>query len=228
MQGSVKIKNRKRLLSHQGDDSFMNLLKLAGLFKAISSGGNIVIYYSGHCSRRGPGTSTITFRDGNWRYEEDGVERAGPPYLIVSDAERIYGEEIYAILKESRIERIITMVFDTCNVGTFFENVIKFLYVYRARDDGGSEAPSQDEARGSRTQIIFVAATRFGENAGTFREKNKENGAVTVLMDEFFKVRGASRSAQALVEKLYNVCHTRQKPRIYSLFPIDGDFELLP
>lgn len=51
---------------------------------------------SGHCSRRGPGTSSmsstccllpslligivaITFRDGNWRYEEDGVERAGPP-----------------------------------------------------------------------------------------------------------------------------------------------------
>ncbi|KIO32918.1 hypothetical protein M407DRAFT_90580 [Tulasnella calospora MUT 4182] len=206
---------------------------LAGFSKVISSGNNVVIYYSGHCSRRGPGTSTITpktYKDRNRRYEENGVERAGPPYIIASDAQRIYGYELYAIIKQSRVERTITMVFDTCNVGTFFENVIEFRYVYRAIDDGGSETQSRSEGNASRTQIIFVAATQFGEGAGTFLEKDtkKENGAVTLLMDEFFKARGASRSAQALVERLYSVCHTRQKPQIYSLFPIVGDFELLP
>ncbi|KAG8934959.1 hypothetical protein FRC01_011764 [Tulasnella sp. 417] len=210
--------------------------KLAGLSEVVSSGGNAVIYYSGHAARRGPGQSKATFNGQRWTYVEDGVLFAGPPYLISGNysgrCERIYGRDFHAVIKKMPLGRTITMVFDACHISTFFGPAIDFSYVYKANADGGSEAPSQGKARGSQTQIIFVAAAQFGELARTFKQKDnpdEQNGAVTVLMDEFFQARRGPRTAQALVDKLYGGCYKRnQRPQIYSLFPVVGNFEILP
>ncbi|KAG9048399.1 hypothetical protein FS837_012972 [Tulasnella sp. UAMH 9824] len=203
---------------------------LAGLLEVIGSGGNAVIYYAGHAARRGAGKSTILEEER--KYIEDGIGFAGPPYLITSDGARIYGEEFYAVIKKTPLGRTITMVFDACHIGTFFEGVIAFPHVYRAHVDVEFKAPSQPEVRGPQAQLIFVAAAHFGEGARTFKQGNdseEENGAVTVLMDKFFAAPLASRSAQVLVERLFKNCYEQQqRPRIYSLLPIVGDFELLP
>lgn len=203
---------------------------LAGLLEVVSSGGNAVIYFSGHAARRGAGQSTILKNERI--YIENGVGFAGPPYLIASDGNRIYGEEFYAVIKKTPVGRTITMVFDACHIATFFEGVIAFPHVYRAEADEEFKAPSQGEARSPQAQLIFVAAAQFGEGARTFRlekDSEEEAGAVTVLMDEFFVAPLPSRSAQVLVERLFKGCYKRQqRPRIYSLFPIVGDFELLP
>lgn len=206
-----------------------------GLAKAVGNGGYVVIYYSGHCARRGAGKSTLKFTDGYWRYEEDGVPRAGPPYLISSDCERISGEEVYAALKKGMgVGRNMTiiLIFDTCYVATFFDKIIPFSCVYQARAIGPSTVRPR-KAQGSQTQIVFLAATQFHQEAGTFKDAilKQENGAVTKAMTRFYNNAIANpeapRSAEELVEKLYDDCGARQAPQIQALFPILGDFMIV-
>lgn len=205
---------------------------LGGLAKAVGHGGNVVIYYSGHCARRGAGNSTLTLKDGYWRYEEDGVPQAGPPYLISGDCHRIYGKDVYDAMKKgmgAEPNMTITLIFDTCHAATFFDTVITFPCVYRARAIGGSTVRPR-KAQGSQTQIIFLTATQFHQKAGTFTDAilRRENGAVTKVITQFFNEAiadpEAPRSVEALVEKLYDRCRERQTPEIKALFPILGEF----
>ncbi|KAG8972715.1 hypothetical protein FRC05_009636 [Tulasnella sp. 425] len=195
---------------------------LGGLAKAVGHGGNVVIYYSGHCARRGAGNSTLTLKDGYWRYEEDGVPQAD---LISSDCHRIYGKDVYDAMKKgmgAEPNMTITLIFDTCHAATFFDTVITFPCVYRARAIGGSTVRPR-KAQGSQTQI-------FHQKAGTFTDAilRRENGAVTKVMTQFYNEAiadpEAPRSVEALVEKLYDRCRERQTPEIKALFPILGEF----
>lgn len=203
------------------------------LVEALSLGGSLVVYFSGHCSRRGPGNSTVKFQNGRWVYEEDGARAAGPSYLISSDYQRIYGEDIYAVLSEGQVRNggrkmTIMLIFDTCHAADFFEHVLKFMYIYRAKALGSLKKITPCEPRLGPTQLIFVAATQFDQEAGTFLQKNsdKENGAVTKVMREFLEDPEVPKTVEELVERLYYVCRKRQAPQIRALLP-KPDLELL-
>ncbi|KAG9047768.1 hypothetical protein FS837_001559 [Tulasnella sp. UAMH 9824] len=196
--------------------------------EALSLGGSLVVYYSGHCS-----VVAVTLKNGRWVYEEDGAIAAGPAYLIPSDYQRIYAEDIYAVLSEGQVRNggrkmTIMLIFDTCHAADFFEHVFKFMYTYRVKAIGPLKKITPCEPSLGLTQLIFVAATQFDQEAGTFfqRNSNKQNGAVTKVMREFLEDPEVPKTVEELVKRLHKVCHERQAPEIRALLH-EPNLELL-
>ncbi|KAG8934460.1 hypothetical protein FRC01_002823 [Tulasnella sp. 417] len=228
---------------------------LDGLLEAVKIGRSVVFYYSGHCGPSGRGNSRVILKDGRWEYEEDEAEGAGPPYLLSSEAERIYGEEIEEVLSKGLEQNggrkvTIMLVFDTCHVATFFDHVFEFSSIYRAKEIGGLKEKVPGEPRLGENQLIFIAATEFNQEAGTFKKEansKEQNGAMTKVMAEFLTGNGPNlpsivckvnlptwlladdkvpKTVEGLVERLYRFCKKRQAPQVRSLLP-KPDLKLL-
>ncbi|KIO32923.1 hypothetical protein M407DRAFT_241194 [Tulasnella calospora MUT 4182] len=124
----------------------------------------------------------------------------------------------------------IILSFDTCHVATFFDHVFVLPYVYRAKALGGLEIEPHGGAKLGQNQIIFLASTRFDQEARTW-VPGKEYGAVTFFTYWQFRVLDLNvpRTAKELVERLYSRCHDGgQDPQIRALRPIDdSDLKLL-
>ncbi|KAG8902630.1 hypothetical protein FRC00_000002 [Tulasnella sp. 408] len=173
------------------------------------------------------------------------------PYIVSSDCQRIQGRDVVEALsaglkRNGGRKMTIMLIFDACFAATFFgmkldarslmsllslsvivDNTLVLPYVYRPEALGGLEVEPHDETKYGESQIIFLASTQFHQGAGTFvkGEPPKEHGAVTWLVDDFLK-DNVPKTAENLIEWLYDACKSRQTPQIRALHRIN-DLRLL-
>ncbi|KAG8934961.1 hypothetical protein FRC01_011766, partial [Tulasnella sp. 417] len=153
--------------------------------------------------------------------------------LISSDCQRIDGEDIYAELRRglemNGMRRMnIMLIFDTCYVAKFFDDIFKFPNVYSAKPIDSLETYPSGESILYGSQLTFIAATTFDQAAGTFKRKDtgKQNGAVTKVMKEFLEDPEVPKTVEEMIKRLDTACGKFQAPQILALLA-KPDLELL-
>lgn len=207
---------------------------LEAIRDSSSAGGSGLVYYGGHCENRPNGMSSLNFNrtENVFYYYTEATEhgRTPRPYLVPSDARRLYGDDLLACLPSLQNPNIkYTFVFDACTS----EPLLELSYTY---DETGmhNTAPLCDE----QAQLVAVSAARRGEMAGTITIPGSIPVAYGFLT--FYLLRCLSRrfcfrpSILTLVRYLNRKCamtrpetQLRQHISVASRRPLVGAFKLL-
>ncbi|KAG9048398.1 hypothetical protein FS837_012971 [Tulasnella sp. UAMH 9824] len=207
------------------------------LVEAVSLGGSLVIYSARFNNGR------WEYEGGHAKKEGTKKDEATKPelsYIISGEFEHIYGKDVAKALSAG-LERNgwrkmrIMLIFDTCTAATFFgmkldprslmslltlsaivDDALALPYVYRPEAFGGLKVEPHGEAKYGESQIIFLASTQLHQGAGTFEvgEAKKQYGAVTLVMSQFLQDPKVPKTAEKLIEMLYDACKERQTPQI--------------
>lgn len=208
---------------------------LEAIRDSSSAGGSGLVYYGGHCENRPDGKSFLNFnRTKNaFYYSTQATDPGRTPrsYLIASDAQRLYGDDLLACLPSLQNPNTkYTFVFDACTS----EPLLELGYTY---DETGmhNTASLCDE----QAQLVAVSAARRGETAGTITILGPIPVAYGFLT--YYLLHCLSRrfcfqpSTLTLVRYLNRKCamtkpetQMRQHISVTSRRPLVGAFKLLP
>ncbi|KAG9041084.1 hypothetical protein FS837_012759 [Tulasnella sp. UAMH 9824] len=211
---------------------------LDSLREANSARGSVLIYYGGHCENRPDGTSSLDVDDATessyYCTQPNPPQLRSRSYLIPSDAQRLYGEDILACLPAIQNSDLkCTFVLDACES----EPLLELAYRY---DERGMRGPNPGTAplRYEQGQLVVVSAARRGEPAGTI--VGPESTATYYGFLTYYLLHRLSKpcllppSALCMVMYLNRKSATNPDPQkrqhisITSRRPIVGAFEILP
>lgn len=187
--------------------------------------GSGLVYFGGNVYCGPPGTFVMSPYSVT---EPQNLSEPRSPAFITADGNLISGKELAFSLRDKSKKvkaSTITLVLDTCHAEGFLGDL---PVTYAAHEV--TQAPEAPPGRKRpHSQLVAVAATRIGERAGTIVDRGlaSEKGALTLLLTQYLQ-RYPSSSATTVVKHLYDVCHTRQRPLIRSLYPLKGPLALLP
>lgn len=208
-----------------------NILRI--LREARSNGGSGLIHYSGHCHYEATVASELKRQDGYILYKETEGEQEDPKvaYLIPSDGEMISSKEFYISLqnmsKNARASTI-TVVLDTCKAEAFIGD-FDHLSVICDHELEELDPDEQILSPPVLDQLVVATAARADEIAWTVNDF----GVLTYFLLKCLK-EDPEASATQVAKYLSAKCmerpdkEKRQRPRIWSRYPLVGPFRLLP